>query len=104
LKCCLCLKKFEKDSDDKTRKYFHGAACKDERAILFPILRRKYPRFDISHIPELKNPNASICAKCSRLLKRIARLERDLNNSISDVLQYLCPTLAPRKRVLSETV
>ena len=89
IKCCLCLKKLETESDNSTRKRFHGATCENERAILFPILKKKHPRLDYSFISELNDPDVSLCATYSRLLKRARQLETDLNGCISNVLQYL---------------
>ena len=78
LKCCLCTKRVDSKSDEKTRKHFHWKSSADEKRTLFTILRNK----NISPSPTILNPNVLLCSKCSRLLHTVERQERELAESV----------------------
>jgi len=85
LKCCLCTKRVDRKSDEKTRKHFHWKSNADEKRTLFTILRNK----NISLSPTILNPNALLWSKCARLLCTVKRQERELAESVGQVCGYL---------------
>ena len=111
-KCCLCLKSVESTTDKKTRKYFHGTSCASERVILSRVTKRNNSQLNISSFEELSDTDALLCAKCSRLLLRVQRLEDEFATSTMAIQKHLTllhrhysgttSHIAPRKRLLSE--
>lgn len=62
------------------------------------------------HPASLQNPNAFLCSRCGRLLRTVARLQGELENSVAQVQGYLdmtgnnhdSTTAAPRKGLFSD--